>query len=264
MHAITCNAVVRLLEYADAGMVRMPGCVHVCPPCRYITTKLANPHYTPEISTKVCDMNRGQMTMHHSANAPDQHELGFIGAWWHVRSRARVCACMCMCMCVTQVMIVNFTVKEQGLEAQLLNAVVKAERPDLDKQKNDLVVKVAAGKRTQVRPLPFLDAVQPCKARLPGMLLCRRPTVYHGHVDTSYAIQPQASRGRYACVHVSACMHVFYVDMCACLQAELEDTILALLSAAEGSLLDNTQLINTLDASKTTWEEVNQSLKVRT
>jgi hypothetical protein len=46
-------------------------------------------------------------------------------------------------------------------------------------------------------------------------------------------------------------------------QAELEDTILALLSAAEGSLLDNVTLINTLDASKSTWEEVNQSLKVR-
>lgn len=47
-------------------------------------------------------------------------------------------------------MIVNFAVKEQGLEAQLLNTVVKNERPDLDKQRNDLVVKVAAGKRTQV------------------------------------------------------------------------------------------------------------------
>jgi dynein heavy chain len=45
-------------------------------------------------------------------------------------------------------------------------------------------------------------------------------------------------------------------------QAELEDTILALLSSATGSLLDNVALINTLDASKTTWEEVNQSLKV--
>jgi dynein heavy chain len=39
-------------------------------------------------------------------------------------------------------MIVNFAVKESGLEAQLLNTVVKCERPDLDKQKNDLVVKV--------------------------------------------------------------------------------------------------------------------------
>ena len=40
-------------------------------------------------------------------------------------------------------MIVNFAVKEQGLEAQLLNVVVKSERPDLDRQKNDLVVKVS-------------------------------------------------------------------------------------------------------------------------
>ena len=38
--------------------------------------------------------------------------------------------------------------KEQGLEAQLLNIVVQKERPDLDKQKNELVVKVAQGKRT--------------------------------------------------------------------------------------------------------------------
>lgn len=66
----------------------------------YITTKLSNPHYTPEVSTK-----------------------------------ATIC---------------NFAVKEQGLEAQLLNTVVKKERPDLDKQKNELVVKVAQGKRTQV------------------------------------------------------------------------------------------------------------------
>lgn len=45
-------------------------------------------------------------------------------------------------------------------------------------------------------------------------------------------------------------------------QADLEDQILFLLSTATGSLLDNVELINTLDASKTTWEEVNQSLLV--
>jgi len=45
-------------------------------------------------------------------------------------------------------------------------------------------------------------------------------------------------------------------------QAELEDRILALLSSASGSLLDNMALIDTLDASKTTWEEVNASLAV--
>ena len=109
----------------------------------YITTKLANPHYTPEVSTKTT--------------------------------------------------IVNFAVKEQGLEAQLLNTVVQKERPDLDQQKSELIVKVAQGKRTQ---------------------------------------------------------------------AELEDKILYMLSTAEGSLLDNLELINTLDESKTTWEEVSVSLKI--
>jgi dynein heavy chain len=58
----------------------------------YLTTKLPNPDYTPEISTKA--------------------------------------------------MIVNFAVKMSGLEAQLLDTVVKHERPDLAKQKSDLVVKV--------------------------------------------------------------------------------------------------------------------------
>lgn len=66
----------------------------------YLTTKLANPHYTPEISTKAC--------------------------------------------------LVNFCVKQQGLEDQLLGIVVRKERPDLEAQKNELVVAVAAGKRKLV------------------------------------------------------------------------------------------------------------------
>lgn len=109
----------------------------------YLTSKLNNPHYTPEVSTKVT--------------------------------------------------IVNFAVKEQGLEAQLLNVVVQKERPDLDRQKNDLVKKVAAGKRTI---------------------------------------------------------------------AELEDQLLDLLSNATGSLLDNIELINTLNDSKVTSDEVTESLAV--
>lgn len=75
----------------------------------------------------------------------------------------------------------------------MLSLHTQCERPDLDKQKNDLVVRVAAGKRTQ---------------------------------------------------------------------ADLEDQILYLLSTATGSLLDNVDLINTLDQSKTTWEEVNLMLQV--
>ncbi|XP_035375794.1 dynein heavy chain 2, axonemal [Electrophorus electricus] len=63
----------------------------------YITTKLSNPHYTPEISTKTT--------------------------------------------------IVNFAVKEQGLEAQLLGIVVRKERPELEEQKDTLVMNIASGKR---------------------------------------------------------------------------------------------------------------------
>uniref|UniRef100_A0A7S2RVL0 Dynein heavy chain n=1 Tax=Mucochytrium quahogii TaxID=96639 RepID=A0A7S2RVL0_9STRA len=66
----------------------------------YITTKLGNPHYTPEVSTKVT--------------------------------------------------LVNFAVKLQGLEAQLLGEVVRQEEPKLERQKAELVVKVAEGKNSLV------------------------------------------------------------------------------------------------------------------
>jgi dynein heavy chain len=55
----------------------------------YITTRMPNPHYTPEVSTKVC--------------------------------------------------LVNFTVKESGLEEQCLGIVVRKEQPNLENTKNDVV-----------------------------------------------------------------------------------------------------------------------------
>ncbi|KAM9335593.1 LOW QUALITY PROTEIN: dynein axonemal heavy chain 2 [Symphorus nematophorus] len=108
----------------------------------YITTKLSNPHYTPEISTKTT--------------------------------------------------IVNFAVKEQGLEAQLLGIVVRKERPELEEQKDSLVISIASGKKS--------------------------------------------------------------------LQ-ELEDEILRLLNEATGSLLDDVQLVNTLQTSKVTANEVSEQLE---
>lgn len=66
----------------------------------FITTKLNNPHYPPEISTKTT--------------------------------------------------LVNFAVKEQGLEAQLLGIVVRKERPQLEEQKDTLVTTIAKGKRTLI------------------------------------------------------------------------------------------------------------------
>ena len=62
----------------------------------YITTKLGNPHYTPEVSTKTT--------------------------------------------------LINFAVKQQGLEAQLLGLVVQKEQPALETQKSELTLRVAAGK----------------------------------------------------------------------------------------------------------------------
>ncbi|WAR21987.1 DYH2-like protein [Mya arenaria] len=109
----------------------------------YITTKLSNPHYTPEISTKTT--------------------------------------------------IVNFAVKEQGLEAQLLGIVVGKERPDLEEKKDSLVRSIADGKKKLV---------------------------------------------------------------------ELEDEILRLLNETKGSLLDDEALVNTLQASKITSQEVSEQLQV--
>ncbi|KAM8972622.1 dynein axonemal heavy chain 2 [Pelodytes ibericus] len=108
----------------------------------YITTKLSNPHYTPEISS--------------------------------------------------QTTIVNFAVKEQGLEAQLLGSVVRKERPELEDQKHSLVLNIASGKRK--------------------------------------------------------------------LQ-DLENEILRLLNEATGSLLDDVQLVNTLQTSKLTASEVSEQLE---
>ncbi|CAL1538804.1 unnamed protein product [Lymnaea stagnalis] len=109
----------------------------------YITTKMSNPHYTPEISTKAT--------------------------------------------------IVNFAVKEQGLEAQLLGIVVRKERPELEEQKDNLVRSIAAGKKKLV---------------------------------------------------------------------ECEDEILRLLNETKGSLLDDAQLVNTLQLSKTTSQEVTESVNI--
>jgi dynein heavy chain len=63
----------------------------------YITSKLPNPHYSPEICVKVT--------------------------------------------------IVNFTVTLQGLEDQLLVQVVAHERPELEEEKNQLIVKIADGQK---------------------------------------------------------------------------------------------------------------------
>lgn len=109
----------------------------------YITTKLPNPKYSPEVFSKAA--------------------------------------------------IVNFAVKQKGLEDQLLGMVVKRERAELEEQKNQLVSNMATAKKKLV---------------------------------------------------------------------DLEDEILFLLSTAQGSLLDDEHLVNTLQSSKSIAQDVAQQLVV--
>ena len=62
----------------------------------YLTTKLANPHYTPEVAGKT--------------------------------------------------MIINYSVTQQGLSDQLLNVTVRHERPDLEEQREQLVIEMSDNK----------------------------------------------------------------------------------------------------------------------
>lgn len=63
----------------------------------YMTTKLSNPHYPPEMTSKIT--------------------------------------------------LVNFAIKEEGLQSQLLRTVVIQERPDLEEQKDNLVLEIADKKK---------------------------------------------------------------------------------------------------------------------
>ncbi|KAM9330540.1 dynein axonemal heavy chain 6 [Gastrophryne carolinensis] len=99
----------------------------------YMTTKMPNPHYLPEVCIKVT--------------------------------------------------VINFTVTRSGLEDQLLSDVVRIERPDLEKQRNELIIRINSDKNQ-------LKAI--------------------------------------------------------------EDRILKLLFTSEGNILDNEELINTLQESKIT------------
>ena len=108
----------------------------------YMTSKLPNPHYMPEICIKVT--------------------------------------------------VINFTVTPKGLEDQLLADVVRLERPDLEEQKDNLVVQTSRD-RKQLK--------------------------------------------------------------------QIEDQILSLLANSSGNILDDEVLINTLDQSKKTSEDINRRVQ---
>lgn len=66
----------------------------------FITTKIRNPHYAPEIFTRST--------------------------------------------------VVNFAIKEEGLEDQLLEVVIRLEKPELKTLKDDLIINIDQGKKTLV------------------------------------------------------------------------------------------------------------------
>ncbi len=87
----------------------------------YITTKLRNPHYLPETSVKVslafgCT---SVLTVH-----PSHNDTVFL-----------------------QVTLLNFMITPEGLEDQLLGIVVARERPELEEEKNALIIQSAENKR---------------------------------------------------------------------------------------------------------------------
>lgn len=47
----------------------------------------------------------------------------------------------------TKTTVVNFAVMQEGLEAQLLGIVVRKEKPELEEQKDSLVIGIANGKK---------------------------------------------------------------------------------------------------------------------
>ena len=141
----------------------------------YLTTKLNNPHYTPEISTKATIVNFcvKQQVSPNPSPSPDPSPNP------NPNPNPNPSPCPSPLPNPNPNPSPNYN-PDQGLEEQLLGTVVRKERPELEMQKNDLVVAVAAGKRKLV---------------------------------------------------------------------ELEDTILRMLSSATGSLLDDEELVLTLQVS---------------
>lgn len=54
---------------------------------------------------------------------------------------------LALCLCKFQVTLLNFMITPEGLEDQLLGIVVARERPELEEERNALIVQSAENKR---------------------------------------------------------------------------------------------------------------------
>ena len=99
--------------------------------------------------------------------------------------------------------IINFTVTREGLEDQVLSDVVRLERPDLEKQRNELILTWVDGK------VEF--------------------TKTYWKISTIFSINADKTQLK-----------------------DIENQILKLLFNVEGNILDNQELVDTLNDSKVT------------
>lgn len=98
----------------------------------YLTTKLANPHYSPEVWNVVEAQRRFLLAKNSLCPLLFQGEraqscqdsLGFLSYFrLGVHNQSPVCSCPQIC---TKALVINFAVREDGLEDQLLKIVVRA------------------------------------------------------------------------------------------------------------------------------------------
>ncbi|KAM6276202.1 LOW QUALITY PROTEIN: dynein axonemal heavy chain 11 [Spheniscus humboldti] len=149
--------------------------------CLILHTKLANPHYKPELQA--------------------------------------------------QTMLINFTVTRDGLEDQLLAEVVSAERPDLEKHKCRIKALCSA--------LCFSD-LEPVSV---NKISCQSIRGYDGTVRTWGICLLAKQQNR------------FKTEL-----RQLEDDMLLSLSAAQGSFLDNSELVEKLESTKSTAAEIQRKI----
>lgn len=97
----------------------------------YITTRLRNPHYLPEVSVKVSPAPSPGFNMILIASIHEFTDVSF---------KDEHCV-------ILQVVLLNFMITPLGLQDQLLGIVAAKEKPELEEKKNELILESAANKK---------------------------------------------------------------------------------------------------------------------
>lgn len=108
----------------------------------YITTKLPNPHFAPELCTKVrrrrhCSGTQAAPRVCCAGTAAEPGTITHCGGFCavHRPEFSTLSLPHRLPLVHAQVSLLNFMTTPEGLEDQLLGVVVAAERPDLEEEK---------------------------------------------------------------------------------------------------------------------------------